>query len=461
MTDVRAVARGLATVFLSGEWTRVGITQRVRTALNQRVKSRAVDLLVGRILRTCGEQPPPPRLHKLTKLILSEPVFHKYIAEEDGYPRRLNLARLPPPEMTPAPAIPGDWQLPSIVTPGALADWLGLSSSELEWFADCHGRERQRAREALRHYRYRWIPKRTGGRRLLEIPKQRLKDLQRTILERILRRIEPHAAAHAFRRGRSIASFAQPHSAKRVVLRIDLRHFFPSVQPSRIMSLFRTVGYPEAVARLLCGLCTNSVPDDILGVAEQQFATNERQPVERLYTAAHLPQGAPTSPALANLAAGRLDGRLSGLAAAVGGDYTRYADDLVFSGGRALERCLPRFRTLLLAIVLDEGFSIRHRKTAVMPAGGRQQVAGIVVNEHPNLNRKEFDRLKAILYNCAHHGPRSQLTGCLPQPNEPTTEATIEQLRSHLTGKVAYVRMINPAKGERLFKLLREIDWAG
>ncbi len=211
----------------------------------------------------------------------------------------------------------------------------------------------------------------------------------------------------------------------------------------------------------MCGLCTNSVPDDILGVAEQQFSTNNRQPVERLYAAAHLPQGAPTSPALANLAARRLGYRLSGLATAVGGDYTRYADDLVFSGGRELERCLPRFRILLLAIVLDEGYTIRHRKTAVMPAGGRQQVAGIVVNEHPNLNRKEFDRLKAILFNCARHGPRSQLTGCLPQPNDPPTETTIEQLRSHLTGKVAYVRMINPAKGERLSKLLREIDWAG
>jgi retron-type reverse transcriptase len=123
---------------------------------------------------------------------------------------------------------------------------------------------------------------------------------------------------------------------------------------------------------------------------------------------APLPQGAPTSPALANLCAFNLDLRLQAAAESLGARYSRYADDLVFSGGRQFERAARRFISLVGAIALEEGFSINFRKTRVMSKASSQRVNGIVVNEKLNVKRRERDQLKAILHNCVRHGPTSQ-----------------------------------------------------
>jgi hypothetical protein len=131
---------------------------------------------------------------------------------------------------------------------------------QLDWLADCKGLERTARAEPLRNYVYRWIKKRSGARRLIEAPKPRLKALQRKVLRGILDHIPPHEAAHGFRPGRSILSYAAPHVAQRVVLRLDLAHFFPSIARPRVQGLFHTAGYPESVARLLTGLCTNVTP---------------------------------------------------------------------------------------------------------------------------------------------------------------------------------------------------------
>ena len=124
-----------------------------------------------------------------------------------------------------------------------------------------------------------------------------------------------------------------------------------------------------------------------------------------LYAQRHLPQGAPTSPALANLCAYRVDCRLSGLAAVAGASYTRYADDVAFSGDEAFARCAERFSLRAAAILLEEGFAVRHRKTRLMQRSVRQHLAGLVVNERLNVRRADFDELKAILTNCCAAWP--------------------------------------------------------
>src|SRR5205807_998791 len=119
------------------------------------------------------------------------------------------------------------------------------------------------------------------------------------------------------------------------------------------------------------------------------------------YAERHLPQGAPTSPALANLAAYVLDVRLSGLAKKFGVAYTRYADDLTFSGdehiivGKSMNWLIRYMR----GIVRDEKFTWNNHKKKIIRSGHRQIVTGLTVNEKPNVSRKEFDRLKAILSN--------------------------------------------------------------
>jgi hypothetical protein len=166
-----------------------------------------------------------------------------------------------------------------------------------------------------------------------------------------------------------------------------------------------------------------------------------------LFVQPHLPQGAPTSPALANLCAYRLDARLEGLARAAGAHYTRYADDLIFSGDEAFVRAVRRFRDHVAAVTLEEGFVVQHKKTRVMRQGVRQQAAGVVLNLHPNVPRPDFDQLKAILHNCVRHGPSLQ------------NRAGVADFRAHLAGRIAYVARINPRRGERLRRVFDQIVW--
>jgi len=333
-----------------------------------------------------------------------------------------------------------DWDLPAIETIGDLSQWLGIELSDLDWFADLKQfGYMASSSQPVRNYRYRVQTKESGGFRLIEAPKPRLKAVQRRILTGILEKIPPHPAVHGFWKGRSIRTFATPHVAQHVVLKMDLRDFFPSIPRPRVQAIFRTMGYPEAVADRLGGICTNATPRD----AWPREAVEERA----VYARAHVPQGAPTSPALANLCAYRLDCRVSGLANAAGARYTRYADDLAFSGGEEFERGVDRFSTHAAVIASEEGFDVHHRKTRVMRRGVRQHLAGLVVNERLNVRRADVERLEAILTNCVRHGAASQ-----------NREAHVN-FRLHLEGRVSFVESIHKEKGRSLRGLLAQIRW--
>jgi len=334
-----------------------------------------------------------------------------------------------PQVMQPVPAAAG-WQIPAIESSGALAEWLRITPTELDWFADLKGLNRY---EPLGHYHYRVLSKGGGNVRVIEAPKPRLKAIQKLILTEIVEKIPTHPAVHGFRKGRSVLTFVTPHVAQRVVLRMDLADFFPGIPGVRIQTLFRAAGYPEPVADLLGGICTNAVP--------RSFAPPS------IYRRPHLPQGAPTSPALANLCAYRLDCRLTGLAQSAEAQYTRYADDMAFSGGAKFERSVENFLLHAAAIAMEEGFAVNHRKTRVMRQGVRQHLAGLVTNTRINVMRPDYDRLKATLTNCVRHGPESQ------------NREGHAKFREHLQGRVAFVESINPAKGERLRALLEKIVW--
>jgi RNA-directed DNA polymerase len=340
------------------------------------------------------------------------------------------------------------WAVPTIESVTSLAEWLGLSTSELEWFADLKGLGRgRRACTQLRHYHYRVLLKRSGSIRLIESPKPRLKEIQRRILAFLLNEIPLHPATHGFRRGRSIKTFTAPHVGQRVLVRMDLENFFPSISGARVQALFRTIGYPEPIADLLGGICTNAAPRDVWNEHGYAVSPLHLRETRALYARPHLPQGAPTSPALANLCAYRMDCRLAGLARSTGAAYTRYADDLAFSGDGVFERSTDRFSTHVAAILRDEGFDANHRKTRVMRQSVRQSLTGLVVNERVNIRRVDFDRLKATLTNCVRSGPERQNRDAHPD------------FRSHLEGQVGFVEMINPVKAKRLRTILEQIKW--
>ncbi len=353
--------------------------------------------------------------------------------------------------MKPASGHTDVWKVPVIATPAELANFLEIDPGELDWFADIQGRERTSRIEPLRHYRYRWVAKRSGTFRLLEAPKPRLKRFQRVVLDAILALIPPHESAHGFRPGRSITTFAAPHVGRSIVLKMDLRDFFISITSTRVTALYLTAGYPERVASLLSGLSTNSVPIAIMNQASRIASENPRSNLAweagHQYGRPHLPQGAPTSPALANLIAYRFDARLAGLAAAAGATYTRYADDLVFSGDDSFARSINRFSTHVAAIALEEGFAVQHRKTRIMRQGVRQRAAGVVINQKINLPRDEYDRLKAILSNCVNHGPSEQ------------NRSNVANFESHIAGRVALPRGSTSTALTRLVRLFERIVW--
>lgn len=322
-----------------------------------------------------------------------------------------------------------------------------MDISYLQWFADLKGLGYKSGHTKLRHYHYRVLVKDAGDIRLIEAPKQALKKLQQRILSGILDKIPAHATTHGFVKGRSIKTYIGPHVGRRVVLRMDVRNFFPSFRAARVRSFFRTLGYPESVADLIGGICTNATPRDVWKEVGRVSDPIQFWETRMMYARPHLPQGAPTSPALANLCTYRLDCRLEGLAKSVGAHYTRYADDLAFSGDEAFESRVERFSLHIAAILLEEGFAVHHRKTRIMRQGVRQRLVGLVANQHPNIPRTDFDRLKATLTNCVRKGPGTQNRDAHPT------------FRSHLDGRVSFVEMINPVKGKRLRTIFEQIRW--
>jgi hypothetical protein len=354
------------------------------------------------------------------------------------------------------------WQLPARQVPtwpvrplpdaAALAQMAEVAPTELQWYADLRGLQRAATQEQLRHYRYSWRPSSRRPARLIEAPKDRLKLIQRRILRDVLAVVPASPIAHGYVTGRSALTAADAHVGAEVLVQFDLASFFPSVGFGRVRAIFETLGYPPAVARDLAGLTTTATPLSVLRSRPMPAAPTAAQLTDRFHAdrrlaTPHLPQGAPTSPALANLACFRLDRRLAGLAKAFDASVTRYADDITFSGGFWLRHGVADLQELLHQIAAEEGFALVREKTRVTTRSGRQQVLGIVVNERRNLDRRSLDVLKATLTNCVRSGPASQ------------NRAGHPDFRAHLLGRLAWVAAVAPDKAARLRALFDQIDW--
>ncbi|RYB94416.1 RNA-directed DNA polymerase [Nocardioides oleivorans] len=431
------LARALAAGFVAGEWTRAGLEASGAVVLGRR--PRWLPPLARQVLELYPRAP-VDRPRELATNIASRPAAAKAL--------RARAVVLPIAETR---MLTNRWRLPALDGLGDLAAFLDLAPSELDWFADPRRLARLTRQSPLQHYRVSHRVAPSGGIRVLEAPKPRLKALQRRLLREVASLVPPHDAARGFRPGGSVRSYAAPHAGRSVVLHLDLEAFFASVTVSRVYGIWRTAGYPEPVAHALAGLVTSVLPlaawraipapaDD--GLLDAHWRLGRR------LAAPHLPQGAPTSPAMANLAAFALDVRLTALARSWGGRYTRYADDLAFSGERGWGTGTSRLVDAVERIVVDEGFRLNPRKTGVMPRAGRQALAGLVVNDRPHVSRHDVDLLRAILHNCRVHGPSSQNRDDVPAFEE------------HLRGRIAWVAQHDTLRGARLLALHREIDWS-
>jgi retron-type reverse transcriptase len=316
-----------------------------------------------------------------------------------------------------------EWGLPVLHTPADVAKALGLTITQLRWLA-FHTDVATRT-----HYVKFQVPKKSGGTRTLAAPHQTLKAAQRWILANVAARFPVTDAAHGFVAGRGIVSNANPHVGKAVVVNLDLSDFFPSVAFPRVRAVFERYGYSGAVATVLALLCTEC-PRAAVTYAGTKYeaATGPRA----------LPQGAPTSPALSNQVARKLDKRLLGVAKKLGLTYTRYADDLTFSGGPELNEKVGWLLAKVRHVAAEEGFAVNEPKTRVMRRSAAQTVTGVVVNDKPSVSRDELRRLRAILHRAKAEGLAAQNRDGRPD------------FRAWLVGKIAFVRMVRPDVGERL-----------
>jgi RNA-directed DNA polymerase len=448
--DRFALAGVLARALPGGAWTAEALAERGAGVLDRWPRwMTALAMEVVAVHRS----PPSGRSDVLVSLIAS------YLEglREDGEPMPeaiewIAAPERPPPSVPPRPRLRHDWPIARIGSVAALAETLELSPGQLAWLADVRGLERTVTAERLRNYRYRALPRAGGLPRVIEAPKARLKEIQRWVLREILDRVPVHAAAHGFCRGRSVITHAGAHSGSAVVLALDLRDFFASVTAGRVYGALLTVGYAPPVAHVLTGLCTNVVPQTVWEVvarvtAAPAIATGARFRLGRRLATPHLPQGAPTSPALANLAAFGLDRRLSGLARSLDLTYTRYADDLTFSGSVALLRSRSRIEDRIAGIAREEGFAINRDKTSLRTHGSRQAVCGIVVNERPNVPRDDYDRLRALLHNAARDGAAAH------------NRVGAADFEAHVRGRIAWVSALHPGRGEKLSRMFERVDW--
>jgi RNA-directed DNA polymerase len=445
--QTRALARHIAHAFLAGDPDLAAILDHGETILGRRwpwLRATA-----RRYLRRFAGTT-RPRHRDVVAFLLADRSFRFACAKFGAQLTVVN--RLIGPEPMRPRGIFASLPLPPFDSIAALAAWLRLDIAELGWFADLKGLSARSSQPALRHYKPIVLAKpapeiHLTDIRLIEAPKVRLKHIQRQLLTGIFDLVPPNPAAHGFLKHRSIRSYVAPHIARAAVLRMDLRCFFPSIRRSRVQAIFRTFGYPEHVANLLGALCTTATPPHIWRNCGIDCNSAQLQIARDLYRPTHLPQGAPTSPAIANLCCWRLDQRLAGLAQSAGATYTRYADDLAFSGDNDFAKHAARFAIHVAAIAAEEGFSVHHRKTRLMRPGVRQHLAGIVINQRSNIPRRDFDQLKAILTNCIRTGPSAQNRSGHPG------------FRTHLAGRIAFVESIHPGRGQRLRALFDRIQW--
>lgn len=256
------------------------------------------------------------------------------------------------------------------------------------------------------HYHTVEIPKKDGGVRRLTVPDEALKRVQRAILHRLLVHMPVSPCAAAYRFGGGAVQGAARHVGSRQVLRLDIQHFFDSVRYSAVKdAVFPPEIFSEPLRVLLTMLC---------------------------YYRDSLPQGAPTSPAIVNILLRDFDRRVGAWCRARKITYTRYCDDLTFSG-----EDLTGVRPMAEAELRALGFFLNDHKTRLRSAGRRQTVTGLVVNEKVSVPREKRRAIRQAVYCCRRFG----VEGHLERTGETLSP---EVCLDRLLGQVGYVLQADP-----------------
>ncbi len=261
-------------------------------------------------------------------------------------------------------------------------------------------------------YREFKIPKKREGEfRKISEPLPNLKQIQRWILDNILYKVDPSPHAKAYRLGYSIKDNAKFHRKQKTVLTMDIENYFGTIDYRMVFTLFKNLGYSKFISTILSNLC---IMDNCL------------------------PQGAPTSAMLSNLVTKKIDDDIVYYAKKHKIRYTRYADDLTFSGDIKEDKLIKFVNKILKSY----GFIVNENKTRTRYQSQQQEVTGIVVNEKLQAARVYRREFRKNMYYVKAFGLENHLS-FLEKNNKKEVYKPINYIY-HLLGKANFIKHVNP-----------------
>ncbi len=294
------------------------------------------------------------------------------------------------------------------------------------------------------HYSYYLIKKRRGGFRRIIAPHKNIKFLQDWIKLNILDKVPVHSACTGFVKEKSIVDNAKQHLNSHTILNLDLENFFETITEKRVFGIFKKIGYHPNLAIEFAKICTVYLPDEkferLDEVVKKHFEEyfNLAEPV--------LVQGASTSPTISNIACLHLDNRFASMSNKLGINYSRYADDITFSGN---PENLPSI-SFCSRIISEENFKVNQSKIGLYKKGHKQIVTGLLINGSIRIPKKFKKEVFRHLYFCKKFGPSKHFE--LLAPNKSYT-------KEWLVGKILFVNLVEPEVAKLMFAKVKEIDW--
>ena len=261
------------------------------------------------------------------------------------------------------------------------------------------------------------LPKKNGNFREINAPSKKLKVIQRWMLDNILYKLNSGNYAYGFIPGKTIYSNAKLHVKQDLVLGIDIKDFFPSINFSSVYYVYKSSGYTKKIAWTFADLCTYHWK---------------------------LPQGAPTSPMLANLVTLKLDNKIGKYCKRRSFNYSRYADDITISGSSNI----PMHKDKIIEIIEENGFIVNNQKTRMFSRGSKQKVTGLIVNDKVSIGRKKKKNLKAIVHNILKNGPVAE-----NRYDDPF-------FRERIFGHLGHAKAVESEFATPLIESLKMIDWS-
>ena len=338
--------------------------------------------------------------------------------------------------------------LPVIFSLSHLAHLVDVSPKHLRPVVD-------RMSDPYRHFRLR---KKTGGKGS-KAPKRRYRDIyapqpyilrtQRWIAQNILNVRQPHISSFGFAPKSDMLDAATLHCGCTWLLKMDVQNFFESITERQAYRVFRECGYTALFSFQLARLCTRSVDQ------KHYHHLKESEYPHPPAVEGYLPQGAPTSPMLSNLAVYSLDTRLSRIAKMLGWKYSRYADDLAFSTDKKSSRTeVLKLRSIVEASINGAGLLPNHSKTRISPPGARKVLLGVLIDrERPRLTRRFKDNIETHLYALNHKD-----LGIEAHRDKRGFSSTTG-MRHHILGLIAFAHHVDKTYAAKLYCEFNKVGW--